>query len=335
MHVSELQTQHISKLLEMAEQHGIENANRLRKQDLVFAIVRQMMKQGESFTCSGTLEILPDGFGFLRSADTSYLAGPDDIYVSPSQIRRFNLHTGDTIEGSVRVPKDNERYFALVRLDSINCDDPEACKHKILFENLTPLFPTKQFKLERDIKAEENLTSRAIDLVSPIGRGQRALLVAPPKTGKTVMLQNIAHAITANYPDVELIVLLIDERPEEVTEMSRSVRGEVVSSTFDEPAQRHVQVAEMVIEKAKRMVEHKKDVVILLDSITRLARAYNTVVPTSGKILTGGVDANALHRPKRFFGAARNVEEGGSLTIIATALVETGSRMDDVIYGLS
>ena len=304
MHVSELQTQHISKLLEMAEQHGIENANRLRKQDLVFAIVRQMMKQGESFTCSGTLEILPDGFGFLRSADTSYLAGPDDIYVSPSQIRRFNLHTGDTIEGSVRVPKDNERYFALVRLDSINCDDPEACKHKILFENLTPLFPTKQFKL----------------------------LVAPPKTGKTVMLQNIAHAITANYPDVELIVLLIDERPEEVTEMSRSVRGEVVSSTFDEPAQRHVQVAEMVIEKAKRMVEHKKDVVILLDSITRLARAYNTVVPTSGKILTGGVDANALHRPKRFFGAARNVEEGGSLTIIATALVETGSRMDDVIY---
>ena len=332
MHVSELQTLHISKLLEMAEEHGIENANRFRKQDLVFAIVRQMMKQNVSFTCSGTLEILPDGFGFLRSADTSYLAGPDDIYVSPTQIRRFNLHTGDTIEGSVRVPKDNERYFALVRLDTINGDQPEVCKHKILFENLTPLFPTKQFKLERDIKAEENLTSRAIDLVSPIGRGQRALLVAPPKSGKTVMLQNIAHAITANYPDAELIVLLIDERPEEVTEMSRSVRGEVVSSTFDEPATRHVQVAEMVIEKAKRMVEHKKDVVILLDSITRLARAYNTVVPASGKILTGGVDANALHRPKRFFGAARNVEEGGSLTIIATALVETGSRMDDVIY---
>lgn len=332
MHVSELQTLHISRLLEMAEEHGIENANRFRKQDLVFAIVRQMMKQNVSFTCSGTLEILPDGFGFLRSADTSYLAGPDDIYVSPTQIRRFNLHTGDTIEGSVRVPKDNERYFALVRLDTINGDPPEVCKHKILFENLTPLFPTEQFKLERDIKAEENLTGRAIDLVSPIGKGQRALLVAPPKTGKTVMLQNIAHAITANYPDVELIVLLIDERPEEVTEMSRSVRGEVVSSTFDEPAQRHVQVAEMVIEKAKRMVEHKKDVVILLDSITRLARAYNTVVPTSGKILTGGVDANALHRPKRFFGAARNVEEGGSLTIIATALVETGSRMDDVIY---
>ena len=332
MHVSELQTQHISKLLEMAEQHGIENANRLRKQDLVFSIVRHMMKQGENFSCSGTLEILPDGFGFLRSTDTSYLASPDDIYVSPNQIRRFNLHTGDTIEGSVRVPKDNERYFALVRLDKINGDDPEVCKHKILFENLTPLFPTRPIKLERDIKAEENITARAIDLVSPIGMGQRALLVAPPKTGKTVMLQNIAHAITANYPEVVLIVLLIDERPEEVTEMTRSVRGEVVASTFDEPAARHVQVAEMVIEKAKRMVEHKKDVVILLDSITRLARAYNTVAPTSGKILTGGMDANALHRPKRFFGAARNIEEGGSLTIIATALVETGSRMDDVIF---
>ena len=332
MHVSELQTLHISKLLEMAEEHGIENANRFRKQDLVFAIVRQMMKQNVSFTCSGTLEILPDGFGFLRSADTSYLAGPDDIYVSPTQIRRFNLHTGDTIEGSVRVPKDNERYFALVRLDTINGDQPEVCKHKILFENLTPLFPTEQFKLERDIKSEENLTGRAIDLVSPIGKGQRALLVAPPKTGKTVMLQNIAHAITANYPDVELIVLLIDERPEEVTEMSRSVRGEVVSSTFDEPAQRHVQVAEMVIEKAKRMVEHKKDVVILLDSITRLARAYNTVTPASGKILSGGVDANALHRPKRFFGAARNIEGGGSLTIIATALIDTGSKMDEEIF---
>ena len=332
MHVSELQTQHISKLLEMAEQHGIENANRLRKQDLVFSIVRHMMKQGESFSCSGTLEILPDGFGFLRSTDTSYLASPDDIYVSPNQIRRFNLHTGDTIEGSVRVPKDNERYFALVRLDKINGDDPEVCKHKILFENLTPLFPTRPIKLERDIKAEENITARAIDLVSPIGMGQRALLVAPPKTGKTVMLQNIAHAITANYPEVVLIVLLIDERPEEVTEMTRSVRGEVVASTFDEPAARHVQVAEMVIEKAKRMVEHKKDVVILLDSITRLARAYNTVAPTSGKILPGGMDANALHRPKRFFGAARNIEEGGSLTIIATALVETGSRMDDVIF---
>jgi transcription termination factor Rho len=296
--------------------------------------VRALVKKGESFTGKGTLEILPDGFGFLRSPDTSYLAGPDDIYVSPSQIRRFNLHTGDTIEGSVRTPKDGERYFALVKLDIINGDDPEKCKHKILFENLTPLFPTRQFKLERDGKNKEdkNVTSRAIDLVAPIGFGQRALLVAPPKTGKTVMLQNIATAITTNYPEVELIVLLIDERPEEVTEMTRSVRGEVVSSTFDEPAQRHVQVAEMVIEKAKRLVEHGKDVVILLDSITRLARAYNTVVPASGKILTGGVDANALHRPKRFFGAARNLEEGGSLTIIATALVDTGSRMDDVIY---
>ncbi|PIT18589.1 transcription termination factor Rho [Snodgrassella alvi] len=332
MHVSELQNLHVSELLGIAEEFGIENANRLRKQDLVFAIVRIKMKQGEAFTCSGTLEIFPDGFGFLRSMDTSYLAGPDDIYVSPSQIRRFNLHTGDTIEGSVRVPKDNERYFALVRLDKINGDNPDVCKHKILFENLTPLFPDRQFVLERDIRSGENLTGRAIDLIAPIGFGQRALLVAPPKSGKTVMLQNIAHAITANYPKAELLVLLIDERPEEVTEMTRSVRGEVVSSTFDEPATRHVQVAEMVIEKAKRLVEHKKDVIILLDSITRLARAYNTVIPASGKILTGGIDANALHRPKRFFGAARNVEEGGSLTIIATALVETGSRMDDVIY---
>ena len=332
MHVSELQTQHISKLLELAEQNGIENGNRLRKQDLVFAIVRQMMQEGTDFSCSGTLEILPDGYGFLRSSVTSYLACPDDIYVSPNQIRRFNLHTGDTIEGTVRVPKNDERYFALVRLDSINGDHPEACRHKVMFENLTPLFPNRQLKLERDTKSEENITGRIIDLISPVGLGQRALLVSPPKSGKTVILQNIAHAITANYPDVELIVLLIDERPEEVTEMTRSVRGEVVASTFDEPAQRHVQVAEMVIEKAKRMVEHKKDVVILLDSITRLARAYNTVVPTSGKILTGGVDAHALHRPKRFFGAARNVEEGGSLTIIATALIDTGSRMDDVIF---
>ena len=332
MHVSELQTQHITNLLTQAEQMGIENANRLRKQDLVFTIVREMMKDGREFICSGTLEILPDGYGFLRSSITSYLACPDDIYVSPNQIRRFNLHTGDTIEGTVRVPKNDEKYFALVRLDTVNGDHPENCRHKILFENLTPLFPHKQLKLERDIQSVDNITGRIIDLISPIGLGQRALLVAPPKTGKTVMLQNIAHAITANNPDVMLIVLLIDERPEEVTEMMRSVRGEVVSSTFDEPAQRHVQVAEMVIEKAKRMVEHKKDVVILLDSITRLARAYNTVVPTSGKVLTGGVDANALHRPKRFFGAARNVEEGGSLTIIATALVETGSRMDDVIF---
>ncbi|MBR6027372.1 MAG: transcription termination factor Rho [Neisseriaceae bacterium] len=332
MHVSELQTLHISKLLELAEQHGIENANRFRKQDLVFAIVRKMVQNGENFTGNGTLEILSDGFGFLRSSDTSYQASPDDIYVSPNQIRRFNLHKGDTIEGSVRTPKDNERYFALVKLDSINGEEPEICKHKILFENLTPLFPDEQFILERNTKSEENIASRAIDLISPIGKGQRALLVAPPKTGKTVMLKNIAHALTENYPDIELIILLIDERPEEVTDMIRSVRGEVVSSTFDEPASRHVQVAEMVIEKAKRLVEHKKDVVILLDSITRLARAYNTTVETSGKILTGGVDAHALHKPKRFFGAARNIEEGGSLTIIATALVETGSRMDDVIY---
>ncbi|QRN41826.1 MAG: transcription termination factor Rho [Neisseriaceae bacterium] len=332
MHVSELQNLHVSRLLEMAESLEIENPNRFRKQDLVFAIVRQFVKNGQSFTGKGTLEILPDGFGFLRSADTSYLASPDDIYVSPSQIRRFNLQTGDTIEGGVRAPKDGERYFALVKPDIINGDDPELCKHKILFENLTPLFPTSRIVLESDKPNDENLTGRAIDLIAPIGCGQRALLVAPPKTGKTVMLQKIAYSITANYPDVELMVLLIDERPEEVTDMSRSVRGEVVASTFDEPAQRHVQVAEMVIEKAKRLVEHKKDVVILLDSITRLARAYNTVAPASGKILTGGVDANALHRPKRFFGAARNIEEGGSLTIIATALVETGSRMDDVIY---
>ena len=333
MHVSELQTKHITELLAQAEQMGIENANRLRKQDLVFTIVRELMKDGQEFICSGTLETLPDGYGFLRSAATSYLACPDDIYVSPNQIRRFNLHTGDTIEGTVRVPKNDEKYFALVRVDSVNGNNPESSRHKILFENLTPLFPTKQLKLERenDLSAE-NITGRIIDLISPIGLGQRALLVAPPKSGKTVMLQNIAHAITANNPDVELIVLLIDEPPEEVTEMTRSVRGEVVASTFDEPAQRHVQVAEMVIEKAKRMVEHKRDVVILLDSITRLARAYNTVVPTSGKVLTGGVDANALHRPKRFFGAARNTEEGGSLTIIATALVDTGSRMDDVIF---
>ncbi|MBN3860381.1 transcription termination factor Rho [Neisseriaceae bacterium PsAf] len=332
MHVSELQNLHVYQLLEQAEELKIENPNRFRKQDLVFAIVRQLVKNGESFTGKGTLEILPDGFGFLRSADTSYLASPDDIYVSPNQIRRFNLQTGDTIEGGVRAPKDGERYFALVKPDVINGDDPEVCKHKILFENLTPLFPTRRIVLESDDPNDENLTGRAIDLIAPIGCGQRALLVAPPKTGKTVMLQKIAHSITANYPDVELMVLLIDERPEELTDMSRSVRGEVVASTFDEPAQRHVQVAEMVIEKAKRLVEHKKDVVILLDSITRLARAYNTVAPASGKILTGGVDANALHRPKRFFGAARNMEEGGSLTIIATALVETGSRMDDVIY---
>jgi transcription termination factor Rho len=332
MHLSDLKHLPVTELVEKAIANEIDGANRLRKQDLIFALLKNQAKKGESIFGDGTLEVLPDGFGFLRSPDSSYLAGPDDIYVSPSQIRRFNLHTGDTIEGEIRTPKDGERYFALVKVDKVNGEPPENSKHKILFENLTPLFPTKRLLLERDIKAEENTTSRVIDLVAPIGRGQRGLLVAPPKSGKTVMLQNIAHAITSNHPDVELIVLLIDERPEEVTEMTRSVRGEVVSSTFDEPATRHVQVAEMVIEKAKRLVEHKKDVVILLDSITRLARAYNTVIPASGKVLTGGVDANALQRPKRFFGAARNIEEGGSLTIIATALVDTGSRMDDVIY---
>jgi len=304
----------------------------MRKQDLIFAILKNKAKKGDSIFGDGTLEVLQDGFGFLRSPDSSYLAGPDDVYVSPSQIRRFNLHTGDTIQGEVRIPKDGERYFALVKVDMVNGETPENTKHKILFENLTPLFPTIPLTLERDIKGAENITSRVIDMIAPIGKGQRGLLVASPKSGKTVMMQNIAHAITANHPDVILIVLLIDERPEEVTEMTRSVKGEVVASTFDEPATRHVQVAEMVLEKAKRLVEHKKDVVILLDSITRLARAYNTVIPSSGKVLTGGVDANALQRPKRFFGAARNIEEGGSLTIIATALVDTGSRMDDVIY---
>ena len=332
MHLSELKSLHVGQLLEMAVNHGIENANRLRKQELIFAMLKQQAKKGESIFGDGVLEVLPDGFGFLRSPETSYLASTDDIYVSPSQIRRFNLHSGDTIEGEIRIPKDGERYFALVKVDKINLEAPEACKNKILFENLTPLHPTEPLRLERDIRAEENITSRVIDMIAPIGKGQRGLLVAPPKSGKTVMLQHIAHAITANHPEVVLIVLLIDERPEEVTEMTRTVRGEVVASTFDEPATRHVQVAEMVIEKAKRLTEHKKDVVILLDSITRLARAYNTVQPTSGKVLTGGVDANALQKPKRFFGAARNIEEGGSLTIIATALVETGSRMDDVIY---
>ncbi|CAB1367894.1 transcription termination factor Rho [Denitratisoma oestradiolicum] len=332
MHLSELKALHVSQLLEMANANQIEAANRLRKHELIFAILKNQAKQGECIHGDGVLEILPDGFGFLRSPDTSYLANTDDIYVSPSQIRRFNLHTGDTIEGEVRTPKDGERYFAMVKLDTINGQPPEACKNKILFENLTPLHPTEHLKLERDIKAEENTTSRVVDIIAPIGKGQRGLLVASPKSGKTVMMQHIAHAITANHPDVSLIVLLIDERPEEVTEMTRTVRGEVVASTFDEPATRHVQVAEMVIEKAKRLTEHKKDVVILLDSITRLARAYNTVQPASGKVLTGGVDANALQKPKRFFGAARNLEEGGSLTIIATALIDTGSRMDDVIY---
>ncbi|SMF08284.1 transcription termination factor Rho [Pseudogulbenkiania subflava] len=332
MHLSDLKHLPVTELVEKAIANEIDGANRLRKQDLIFALLKNQAKKGESIYGDGTLEVLPDGFGFLRSPDTSYLAGPDDIYVSPSQIRRFNLHTGDSIEGEIRTPKDGERYFALVKVDKVNGGPPENAKHKILFENLTPLFPTERLVLERDIRAEENITSRVVDLIAPIGKGQRGLLVAPPKSGKTVMLQNLAHAITANHPEVELIVLLIDERPEEVTEMTRSVRGEVVSSTFDEPATRHVQVAEMVIEKAKRLVEHKKDVVILLDSITRLARAYNTVIPASGKVLTGGVDSNALQRPKRFFGAARNVEEGGSLTIIATALIDTGSRMDDVIY---
>jgi transcription termination factor Rho len=332
MHLSELKALHVSALIEMASGLEIENANRLRKQELMFAILKKRAKTGEQIFGDGVLEVLPDGFGFLRTPETSYLASPDDIYISPSQIRRFNLHTGDSIEGEVRTPKDGERYFALVKVDKINGEPPEASKNKILFENLTPLHPDKVMVLERDIKSEENYTGRIIDMIAPIGKGQRGLIVAPPKAGKTVLMQHIAHAITANHPDVVLIVLLIDERPEEVTEMQRSVRGEVVASTFDEPATRHVTVAEMVIEKAKRLVEHKKDVVILLDSITRLARAYNTVVPASGKVLTGGVDANALQRPKRFFGAARNIEEGGSLTIIATALVDTGSRMDEVIF---
>jgi transcription termination factor Rho len=332
MHLSDLKNLHVGELVDMAVTNEVDGANRMRKQELIFALLKNQAKKGESIYGGGTLEVLPDGFGFLRSPDTSYLAGTDDIYVSPSQIRRFNLHTGDTIEGEIRTPKDGERYFALVKVDKVNSESPENSKHKILFENLTPYHPTEHMKLERDIKAEENFTGRIIDIIAPIGKGQRGLIVSPPKAGKTVLMQHIAHAITANHPEVVLIVLLIDERPEEVTEMQRSVKGEVLSSTFDEPASRHVQVAEMVIEKAKRLVEHKKDVVILLDSITRLARAYNTVVPASGKVLTGGVDANALQRPKRFFGAARNMEEGGSLTILATALIDTGSRMDDVIY---
>ncbi|HQR57040.1 MAG TPA: transcription termination factor Rho [Burkholderiaceae bacterium] len=332
MHLSELKALHVSQLLEMAIGLEIDNANRLRKQELMFAILKKRAKGGEQIFGDGTLEVLPDGFGFLRSPETSYLASTDDIYISPSQIRRFNLHTGDSIEGEVRTPKDGERYFALVKVDKVNGVAPEATKHRILFENLTPLFPNQPLILERDMRGEENITGRLIDIIAPIGKGQRGLLVASPKSGKTVLMQHIAHAIAQNHPDIVLIVLLIDERPEEVTEMQRSVRGEVVASTFDEPATRHVQVAEMVIEKAKRLAESKKDVVILLDSITRLARAYNTVVPASGKVLTGGVDANALQRPKRFFGAARNIEEGGSLTIIATALIDTGSRMDDVIY---
>jgi transcription termination factor Rho len=332
MHLTELKALHVSHLLDMAAELEIENAGRLRKQELMFAIMKRRAKQGEQIFGDGVLEVLPDGFGFLRSPETSYLASTDDIYISPSQIRRFNLHTGDSIEGEVRTPKDGERYFALVKVDKVNDMQPEAIKHRMMFENLTPLHPDEPMILERDIRGEENVTARILDIFAPIGKGQRALIVASPKSGKTVIMQHMAHAISANYPDAYLIVLLVDERPEEVTEMQRTVRGEVVASTFDEPATRHVQVAEMVIEKAKRLVELKKDVVILLDSITRLARAYNTVVPASGKVLTGGVDANALQRPKRFFGAARNIEEGGSLTIIGTALVETGSRMDEVIY---
>ena len=332
MHLNELKALHVSEVLKQAEELEIENTGRMRKQELMFAIIKKRAKAGEQVFADGVLEILPDGFGFLRSPDTSFTASTDDIYISPSQVRRFNLHTGDMIEGEVRTPKDGERYFALTKLDKVNGGPPEQNKHKVMFENLTPLFPKEQMRLERDIKGDENITGRIIDIIAPIGRGQRALIVAPPKSGKTVMMQHIAHAITANNPDVHLMVLLVDERPEEVTEMQRTVKGEIIASTFDEPAARHVHVAEMVIERAKRLVELKKDVVILLDSITRLARAYNNVVPSSGKVLTGGVDSNALQRPKRFFGAARKVEEGGSLTIIATALVDTGSRMDEVIF---
>ena len=332
MNLTELKNTPVSELVKLGESMGLENLARLHKKDIIFAILKAHAKSGEDIFGDGVLEILQDGFGFLRSADSSYLAGPDDIYVSPSQVRRFNLRTGDTISGKIRPPKEGERYFALLKVDTVNYDRPENARNKILFKNLTPLHPTKRLRLERGNGSTEDITARVLDLASPIGKGQRGLIVAPPKAGKTILLQNIAQSITSNHPECELIVLLIDERPEEVTEMQRMVKGEVVASTFDEPATRHVQVAEMVIEKAKRLVEHKKDVVILLDSITRLARAYNTVIPSSGKVLTGGVDANALHRPKRFFGAARNVEEGGSLTIIATALVDTGSKMDEVIY---
>lgn len=332
MNLSELKQFPIADLVNIAQEMGVENTSRMRKQDILFAILKAHSHKGEDILGGGVLEVLADGFGFLRSEDGSYLAGPDDIYVSPSQIRRFSLRTGDTITGKIRPPKDNERYFALLKVDQINYDSPENAKRKILFENLTPLFASQRLVMEQGNGSTEDLTARVVDLCAPFGRGQRGLIVSPPKAGKTLMLQNIAHSIEKNYPECFLIVLLIDERPEEVTEMQRSVKGEVVASTFDEPANRHVQVAEMVIEKAKRLVEHKMDVVILLDSITRLARAYNTVVPSSGKVLTGGVDANALQRPKRLYGAARNIEEGGSLTIIATALVDTGSKMDEVIY---
>src|ERR1700723_3051302 len=332
MNLTELKKKSAAELIALSDEYGLENMARSRKQDIIFAILKEHAKRGEDIYGDGVLEILQDGFGFLRSAEGSYLAGPDDIYVSPSQIRRFNLRTGDTISGKIRPPKEGERYFALLKVDHINFDAPENAKTKVLFENLTPLFANERLNLEVGNGSTEDITARVINLVTPIGKGQRGLIVSPPKAGKTMLLQNIAHSIAHNHPECYLIVLLIDERPEEVTEMARSVKGEVIASTFDEPANRHVQVAEMVIEKAKRLVEHKRDVVVLLDSITRLARAYNTVVPASGKVLTGGVDANALQRPKRFFGAARNIEEGGSLTIIGTALIETGSRMDDVIY---
>ena len=332
MKLQELKTKKPNELLEFAEELEVENASSMRKQDMMFAILKELAERNVEITGDGVLEILQDGFGFLRSPESNYLAGPDDIYVSPSQIRRFGLRTGDTVEGPIRSPKDGERYFALLKVSTINFEDPEAGKHKVHFDNLTPLYPTKRFVLELEDPTIKDKTGRIIDIVAPLGMGQRALITAQPRTGKTVILQNIAKAVAINHPDCYLIVLLIDERPEEVTDMQRSVKGEVISSTFDEPASRHVQVAEMVIEKAKRLVEHKRDVVILLDSITRLGRAYNTVVPSSGKVLTGGVDANALQRPKRFFGAARNIEEGGSLTIIATALIDTGSRMDEVIF---
>jgi transcription termination factor Rho len=338
MHLAELKAKSPADLLSFAESLQIENASSLRKQDIMFAILKTLAENDQAITGSGTLEVLPDGFGFLRSPEANYLPGPDDIYVSPQQVKRFGLRTGDTVEGQIRAPKDGERYFSLIKINTINFESPEAVRHRINFDDLTPLYPTERLKMEMEnfesaAKApSKDYTPRVIDLIAPIGKGQRALIVAPPRTGKTVMLQNIATAIATNHPEVFLIVLLIDERPEEVTDMARSVKGEVIASTFDEPATRHVQVAEMVLEKAKRLVEHKRDVVILLDSITRLARAYNTIVPSSGKVLTGGVDANALQRPKRFFGAARNIEEGGSLTIIATALIDTGSRMDEVIF---
>jgi transcription termination factor Rho len=332
MNLRELKDKTPAELLALAEEYQIENASQMRKQEMMFAILKAQALQDKAIFGDGVLEVLPDGFGFLRSPESNYLAGPDDIYVSPSQVRKFNLRTGDTVEGEIRAPKDQERYFALLKVSTINFEEPEKTRHRIGFDNLTPLYPNQRLKLELPDPTKKEYTTRVIDLIAPLGKGQRGLIVSPPRTGKTVMLQNIAHAIAKNHPEVYLIVLLIDERPEEVTDMARSVKGEVISSTFDEPASRHVQVAEMVIEKAKRLVEHKRDVVILLDSITRLARAYNTVVPSSGKVLTGGVDANALQRPKRFFGAARNIEGGGSLTILATALIDTGSRMDEVIF---